>query len=78
MLATVLNMPLDLPAQGEFGAALGAARLAICGVTGQSPEQVMTKPAIQTTVSPRADLVAAYDTSYARFAASFPTLKALQ
>ena len=71
-------MPLDVPTQGEFGAALGAARLAICGVTKQSPEQVMTKPAIQTTLFPRADLVEAYDQSYIRFAASFPTLKALQ
>jgi xylulokinase len=78
MLATVLNLPLDLPEQGEFGAALGAARLAICGVTGQSPAQVMTKPKIRETFHPRADLVAAYDASYTKFAASFPTLKALQ
>ncbi|MDG1472512.1 MAG: xylulokinase [Ascidiaceihabitans sp.] len=78
MLATVLNLPLDLPEQGEFGAALGAARLAICGVTGQPVAQVMTKPKVSKTIHPRADLVAAYDASYAQFAASFPTLKALQ
>ncbi len=41
VLATALNLPLDRPAAGEFGAALGAARLAICGVTGAAPADVM-------------------------------------
>lgn len=77
LLATVLNMPVDLPHQGEFGAALGAARLAICGVTGAAPSQVMTKPSIAETIKPRADLQAAYEQSYGAFAATYPVLKAL-
>lgn len=78
MLATVLNLPLDLPEQGDFGAALGAARLAICGVTGQPVHKIMTKPPIRETIPPRADLVPAFDAAYTKFAASFPKLKALQ
>lgn len=77
LLATVLNMPVDLPEQGDFGAALGAARLAICGVTGAAPSDVMSKPPIAETIAPRADLRAAYDDAYAAFAASYPTLKAM-
>lgn len=76
LIATVLNLPVDLPEQGEFGAALGAARLAICGVTGANPADVMTKPAIAETIQPRADLIAAYASSYRTFAALYPALKA--
>jgi xylulokinase len=77
VLATTLNLPVDLPEQGAYGAALGAARLAICGVTGADPAQVMTKPPVAETILPRADLVAAYEDAYQKFTASYPTLKAM-
>jgi len=77
LLATILNQPLDLPAKGEFGAALGAVRLAICGVTGADPAAVMSRPAIAATVAPRADLVAAYAEAHAAWRETYPMLKAL-
>lgn len=77
LLATVLGVPLQLPAQGEFGAALGAARLAICGVTGADPSQVMTKPMIAETIDPNPTHSAAYAEAYAAFHASYPALKAM-
>ena len=77
LLATVLGMPVDLPEKGEFGAALGAARLAICGVTGASPSEVMTKPAVSATIDPRSELIAPYQEAYGNFARSYPTLKAM-
>ena len=77
MLATTLNIPLERPEEGAFGAALGAARLAMCGVTGADPDQIMTKPPIADVVSPNLDLVAAYDDAYRAFAAAYPTLKAM-
>ncbi|MCV2888358.1 xylulokinase [Ruegeria aquimaris] len=77
LLATVLGLPLDLPEQGDFGAALGAARLAICGVTGAAPDQVMTRPPIAETIDPRTDLIEAYAQAHAGFAASYPKLKVL-
>jgi xylulokinase len=77
LLATSLNLPIDLPEKGAFGAALGAARLAICGVTGASPADVMTKPVIAETIMPRADLRAAYDEAYRVFVTTFPILKAM-
>lgn len=78
MLATVLNLPLERPAQGEFGAALGAARLALCGVTGAAPETVMTPPPIADVIDPNPDLRAAFDDGYAHFHAGYPKLKDLQ
>ncbi|MEP3550084.1 MAG: FGGY-family carbohydrate kinase, partial [Marinomonas sp.] len=77
LLATVLDLPIELPEQGEFGAALGAARLAICGVTGASPSEIMTKPAIKHTIQPRADLRSAYEASYQKFRRAYPAIKGL-
>lgn len=78
LIATVLGLPISLPAAGEFGAALGVARLAICAATGASPETVMTQPALATTVQPRAELRDAYEAAYADFHNSYPAIKALQ
>ncbi|GAB5439199.1 xylulokinase [Falsiruegeria mediterranea] len=77
LLATILGVPLQLPAQGEFGAALGAARLAMCGVTGDDPLQIMTKPDIAETIDPNTHHSAAFDEAYAAFRSSYPALKAM-
>ncbi len=77
LLATTLDLPLDLPDKGDFGAALGAARLAMSGVTGTSPTEVMTRPPIAETIHPRADLRDAFTAAHADFAASYPVLKAM-
>ena len=78
MLATVLNLKLELPEQGDFGAALGAARLAICGVTGASIEDVMTKPTIDKTIVPNATMLDAYQLRYDQFHDNFPAWKTIQ
>ncbi|GGD22290.1 xylulokinase [Sinisalibacter lacisalsi] len=75
LIATLLGAPIDLPEKGEFGAALGAARLAIVGDTGAAPSEVMTRPAVARTIQPRADLAHAYDESYAQYRALYPALK---
>ena len=78
MLATVLNLKLELPEQGDFGAALGAARLAICGVTGASIEDVMTKPTVDKTIVPNAMMLDAYQLRYDQFHDNFPGWKTIQ
>jgi xylulokinase len=77
LIATVLDLPIDLPEKGEFGAALGAARLAIVGHTGVDAESVMPRPKIAKTVLPRRDLTAAYDAAFERYRKTYPALKAL-
>ena len=47
MIATNLDMELSLPEDGDFGGALGAARLGLCAATGASPEDVITMPGIK-------------------------------
>lgn len=78
LLATVLNLPLHLPRAGEFGAALGAARLARIATTGESPDQVMTPPPIGEVIEPVPDMIDAMDTAYARFGPAYTGIKAVQ
>ena len=74
-LANILNMPLHLPAQGEFGAAMGAARLAMIGESGRSPESVIIQPKIQRSCDPQPDLVDAYEAAYQKYTKIYSTLK---
>ncbi|SLN60949.1 Xylulose kinase [Pseudoruegeria aquimaris] len=77
LIATLLHIPVDLPEAGDFGAALGAARLAMVGHTGATPADIMTRPKVAETIDPRADLAEAYETAYAQYRALYPALKAL-
>ena len=75
VLATVLNLPLAQPAAQGFGAALGAARLAICAATGASPDDIMTPPKTAGMIMPRRDLTDAYSAKYADWRKLYPALK---
>lgn len=75
MLATNLDMEIALPEDGDFGGALGAARLGLCAAEGASPAQVMTMPPIKTTIQPDRSLSAAYSDQYARYRALYPAIE---
>lgn len=75
LLTNLMNVPLDIPEDSAFGAALGAARLAMCG-DGAAPEDVMTPPAIAREVTPDPNR-APWDAAQARFEAGYTKLKAL-
>jgi xylulokinase len=75
MIATNLGMELSLPEDGDFGGALGAARLGLCAATGASPQDVITMPGIKSTVAPDASLRQAYDDQYARYRALYPAIE---
>lgn len=74
-LATVLNLPLEVPAGGEFGGALGAARLAITAATGADPGTVMSPPKVGSVVEPNQAHLAAYADRWAHYRAIYPALK---
>ncbi|MFP7672676.1 xylulokinase [Marivita sp. S0852] len=75
LISTVLNVPLELPKDGELGAALGAARLAIIAETGEEPDRVLTPPDVAERILPDAKLKDAFDAAYDRFKAGYPTLR---
>lgn len=54
-LATVLNLPLDIAADGDFGAGLGAARLGLIAATGANALEICTPPPVQRTIEPQTD-----------------------
>ena len=75
-IATALNIPVDIPADGDFGAAFGAARLGLIAATGANPHDVCTAPATAETVEPDAGLRSAYEDTYQRYRALYPAVKA--
>jgi xylulokinase len=71
MIATSLGMAIAVPEDGDFGGAFGAARLGLIASTGADPKAVCSTPKIEKTIDPRADLVSAYDETYARYRALY-------
>jgi len=74
-IATALGIPVDVPADGDFGAAFGAARLGLIAATGADPRAVCTPPATSATVEPDAALAPAYADAYRRYRALYPAVK---
>ncbi|MFK4811490.1 xylulokinase [Devosia sp. ZW T5_3] len=75
LLATNLDMEIALPEDGDFGGALGAARLGLCAATGANPADIMTMPPIKTVIAPDTSLSAAYSDQYARYRALYPAIE---
>ncbi|GLS36727.1 xylulokinase [Mesorhizobium tianshanense] len=75
-IATALGLPVDIPADGDFGAAFGAARLGLIAATGADPLRVCTAPATDATIEPVAALSDAYTDAYQRYRALYPAIKA--
>jgi xylulokinase len=78
LIATVLGIPLHLPGSGEFGAALGAARLGMVAATGIPPEQVMTAPDLSETIDPDTEMQAAFYVAYCAFRRAYSAVKSIQ
>ncbi|RXT26670.1 xylulokinase [Rhizobium leguminosarum] len=76
-IATALGVPVDLPADGDFGAAFGAARLGLIAATGADPIAVCTPPVTAGTIEPASALSGAYEDAYKRYRALYPAIKSL-
>ena len=76
-LANILNRPLLLPADGDFGAAYGAARLAMLADLKSRPESILTQPKIETRIEPNTRLLDQYEAAYQRYRSLYPAIKSL-
>ncbi len=74
-LATALNMPVHLPADGDFGAAFGAARLGLIAAEKTDALAICTSPQIIKTIEPDKKHHAAYEAAYQRYTALYQALK---
>ncbi len=77
IIATVLGLPIDLPARGDFGAAFGAARLGLIAATGTDYRQVLTPPRTVKTITPDARWRDGYEARYLHYQRLYPAIKAI-
>jgi len=75
LIATNLDTPIALPEDGDFGGALGAARLGLCAAEGADPAEVMTMPGIRRVIEPDPALRDAYTRQYQRYRALYPAIE---
>ncbi len=75
IIASVLNRPLEIAHDSDVGAALGAARLAICAAEGADPFEVCTAPPVERVIEPDPALVDGYRAALARYRSLYPALK---
>lgn len=75
-LATALNLPVQVPQSGDYGAALGAARLGLMAATGAGHD-AMPLPPIARTLDPVPDMTSAFQDGYARFRKAQTAIKDL-
>lgn len=71
-IATALDLPLMRPEGGDFGAALGAARLGMMAATGAAATEICAPPPIAAAIRPDPALRGAYAEALARFRAAYP------
>jgi len=77
IVANALNLPLDLPKDGDFGAAFGAARLGLMAAEGADPAEVCSAPAIAKSFEPDQKLQTQFEDAYQRYRALYPALSAV-
>ena len=77
VIATALQVPVQLPVAGDFGGAFGAARLGLMAATGAGRD-ICTLPPIARTVDPDPGLTAAFDAGHARYRAAQSAIRGLK
>jgi xylulokinase len=75
IIADTLDVTIDVPAEGDFGAGLGAARLAMIAATGADPFAVCAPPKVRETIVPDRNLVPVYAEAYATYRDLYPAIK---
>lgn len=76
LLATVLDFPLHLPDDGDFGAAMGGARLGMMAATG-ADQSIATSPEIARSFEPDQSLTMAFIDTHDRYQAAYAVIKTL-
>ncbi len=75
-ISTILDLPVDLPDSGDYGAAFGATRLAIMAADNAPAREICLPPTIEVTIEPDRSLLSAFDEAYLEYKSLYPALKA--
>lgn len=76
LLASVLQMPLDVAQDGDYGASLGAARLGMIAADDSEAVKVCTPPPLSHSVEPDSH-APSFDQQYALYRATYKAIKPL-
>ncbi len=74
IIASLLNVTVDVPVDGDFGASLGAARLGQAAALGTT-EGIFARPALKASIDPVPALTETYAEGYGRWRNLYPALK---
>ena len=75
IIANVLNVPIEVPAEGDFGGAFGAARLGLIAAEGADPVAICRPPKMNETIAPVASAADAYRAALQSYRALYPAIK---
>lgn len=73
-MATALNMPIDVPVSGDFGGALGSARLAMMAKTGAGAE-IAGRPPVAKTIEPINSMIEAFSDAHSRYREAYNAIR---
>jgi len=74
IIASLLNVTVDVPVDGDFGASLGAARLGQAAALGTT-NGIFARPGLKASIDPVPALIAPYAEAYGRWRNLYPALK---
>lgn len=74
IIASALQVELDIPEASELGAAFGAARLAMLAANNARPETVLRAPKLRGSVGPEARHIDRYTSAYQAWKSLVPVL----
>lgn len=74
ILSNVLELPLDVASDGDYGASLGAARLGMIAAENADPLSICTEPKLSRTIEPDSN-AKDFEGHYQRYVASYQALK---
>lgn len=71
LIATVLNIEVELPRKGDFGAAMGATRLGMIAAGAGDADEICFTPKIERVFTPESDKIDLYQEVYVKFRESY-------
>ncbi|MEP3047084.1 MAG: xylulokinase [Roseibium sp.] len=74
IIASLLNVTIDVPVDGDFGASLGAARLGQAAALGNT-DGIFDKPALKASIDPVSNLTERYAEAYGQWRKLYPAFK---
>jgi xylulokinase len=77
LIATVLELPVEVPADGDFGAAFGAARLGMIASENAAWQDICKPPATEAIIDPVPGFSLAYQEAWMRYRSFYSQIKGI-